>query len=123
MASPILRTRSSAHLCPSSLFVTRRVWTICVRVSNAVLVFPQRSTLSRCLRPAKKGCVMEELTERAQAQLHDVEAVMTRLGLGRSKVYELIASGTLRSAKIGRRRVVSEQALTEFVESLDAGGV
>ena len=65
---------------------------------------------------------MERLAERAQAQLHDVEAVMKRLGLGRSKTFELIATGRLRSVKIGRRRLVSEAALTEYIENLDAGG-
>ena len=56
------------------------------------------------------------------ARLHDVEAVMKRLGLGRSKTFELIATGRLRSVKVGRRRLVSEAALVEFIESLDAGG-
>ena len=47
---------------------------------------------------------------------------MERLGLGRSKVFELLASGQLRSVKVGRRRLVSEAALVEFIENLDAGG-
>ena len=47
---------------------------------------------------------------------------MKRLHLGRSKTFELIATGQLRSVKIGRRRLVSEAALTEYIETLDAGG-
>jgi len=62
----------------------------------------------------------EQSTERI-ARLHHVESVMGRLGVGRSKVFELMASGELRSVKVGRRRLVSEAALTEFIESLDAG--
>jgi excisionase family DNA binding protein len=61
-----------------------------------------------------------ELAEQV-ARLHHVESVMERLGLGRSKVFELIASRRLRSVKVGRRRLVSEAALVEFIESLDGG--
>lgn len=64
---------------------------------------------------------MSELAERV-ARLHHVESVMERLGLGRSKVFELMASGQLRSVKVGRRRLVSESALSEFIDKLDAGG-
>ena len=56
------------------------------------------------------------------ARLHPIESAMDRLGLRRSKVYELLASGQLRSVKVGRRRLVSEAALVEFIESLDASG-
>jgi excisionase family DNA binding protein len=41
------------------------------------------------------------------------------LGLGRTKLYELIASGELRSVKIGSARRVSAIALTEYVAGLD----
>lgn len=58
------------------------------------------------------------------AQLHPVQAVMSRLGVGRSTVFELMASGRLRSVKVGKRRLVSEAALCEFITELDshAGG-
>jgi hypothetical protein len=36
-------------------------------------------------------------------------------------VFELMASGRLRSVKVGRRRLVSEAALVEFIEKLDDG--
>ena len=42
-----------------------------------------------------------------------------RLGIGRTKLYELIRSGELRSIKIGGARRVSATALTEFVAELD----
>ncbi len=57
--------------------------------------------------------------------LRPVEAAQ-RLGIGRTKVYELIRSGELRSVKIGAARRVSAAALAEFVAALDCfwpGGV
>ncbi len=65
---------------------------------------------------------MEEIAKRATARLHPVEAVMERLGLGRSMVFGLMASGQLRSVKVGRRRLVSEAALVEFIEHLETTG-
>jgi excisionase family DNA binding protein len=43
-----------------------------------------------------------------------------RLGIGRTKVYELMARGELRSVKIGAARRVSAIALADFVAALDA---
>ena len=56
------------------------------------------------------------------AKLHNVESVMERLNLGRSKTFEIIGNGSLRSVTVGRRRLVSEAALCEFIEKLDAAG-
>ncbi|MEV4156605.1 helix-turn-helix domain-containing protein [Nocardia salmonicida] len=39
--------------------------------------------------------------------------------IGHSKYYELIGSGALRSVKIGRRRLVSEQAIADYIAELD----
>ncbi|MFD3429331.1 helix-turn-helix domain-containing protein [Nocardia fluminea] len=39
--------------------------------------------------------------------------------IGHSKYYELIGSGALRSVKIGRRRLVTEQAVADYISSLD----
>jgi excisionase family DNA binding protein len=64
---------------------------------------------------------MEQLAEQINARLHNVESVMQRLGVGRSKVFELMAGGELRSVKVGRRRLVSEAALCSFIERLDSG--
>ena len=57
------------------------------------------------------------------AQLHNIESVMERLSIRRSAVFSLIGSGELRSIKLGKRRLVSESALREFIERLDAPGV
>jgi excisionase family DNA binding protein len=53
------------------------------------------------------------------ARLHTVEQARERLNVGRSKVFELIASGELRSVRIGRRRLIPEQAIRDFVAQLD----
>ncbi len=65
---------------------------------------------------------MEEIARQATARLHPVEAVMEQLGIGRSMVFSLMASGQLRSVKIGRRRLVPDSAIVEFVEKLESTG-
>lgn len=47
------------------------------------------------------------------------EQAAQALGIGRSKVYELISSGALRSVKIGGARRIPAAALTEFVAALE----
>lgn len=47
-------------------------------------------------------------------------AAARALGIGRTKVYELMAAGVLDSVKIGTARRVPATALTEFVERLTA---
>ena len=42
------------------------------------------------------------------------------LGVGRTKVYELMRSGALRSVKIGGLRRIPADALAEFVAQLEA---
>ncbi len=43
-------------------------------------------------------------------------------GLGRTKVYELISSGELRTVTIGRRRFVPVTAVEEYVARLERQG-
>jgi excisionase family DNA binding protein len=50
-----------------------------------------------------------------------VGEVAEMLGLGRSKVYELIASGAIQSVKIGRARRVHYDAVDAYVEQLRRG--
>jgi excisionase family DNA binding protein len=45
-----------------------------------------------------------------------------RLGLGRSKFYELIASGEIETVRIGRAVRVPADALEDFVQRLRAAG-
>lgn len=60
-----------------------------------------------------------DATEGTTARLNTVEEVMDRLRIGRSTAFELIGSRRLRSVKVGRRRLVSEAALVQFIEELD----
>jgi excisionase family DNA binding protein len=52
------------------------------------------------------------------ARLLPVEAVMAQLNIGRSSVFKLFDSNELRSVKIGRRRLVPQSAVDQFVENL-----
>lgn len=47
------------------------------------------------------------------------EDVARRLQIGRTKVYDLIRSGTLRSVKVGGCRRVTLGALADFIAQLD----
>ncbi|MFJ4794138.1 helix-turn-helix domain-containing protein [Kitasatospora purpeofusca] len=51
--------------------------------------------------------------------LYRAAEVVEQLGLGLTTVKALIASGELRSIKIGRSRRVPDDALREFVRRLD----
>ena len=62
---------------------------------------------------------MEVTANGASARLNTIEEVMERLRIGRSTAFELIGTRRLRSIKVGRRRLVSEAALIEFIERLD----
>jgi excisionase family DNA binding protein len=44
----------------------------------------------------------------------------TRIGIGRSKVYDLLNAGKLKSIKIGRRRLVTRDSQRELLSSLAA---
>jgi excisionase family DNA binding protein len=52
------------------------------------------------------------------AGLLSVIETARELGISRSVVYELLASGALRSAKIGRRRLIPREAVEEFIAGL-----
>lgn len=51
-------------------------------------------------------------------RLLDMREVAAILHVGRSTAFGLVASGELRSVRIGRRRLVSEDALDEFIRGL-----
>lgn len=46
-----------------------------------------------------------------------IPAAMTMLGLGRSKLYELMDDGTIATIKVGRSRLVVVESLRAFVSS------
>jgi excisionase family DNA binding protein len=62
---------------------------------------------------------MDEVTRSREQLLFRPDEAAQRLGIGRTKVYELMAAGRLRSVKIGASRRVSATALAEFVAALD----
>ncbi len=51
--------------------------------------------------------------------LLSVEEAADLLHLGRTRCYELVMGGALRSVKVGRRRLVVRAGLEEFVERLE----
>lgn len=52
------------------------------------------------------------------ALLYDVDDAVEMTRLGRTKLYELMANGTIPSVKAGRRRLIPAQALRDFVDGL-----
>lgn len=53
-------------------------------------------------------------------RLYSVSEASDWTSLGRSRIYELMAAGAIRSFRVGGRRLIPESALREFVEAHDA---
>lgn len=51
---------------------------------------------------------------------HSIPEACRILGAGRSTIYELIAAGELRSFRIKSRRLISAEALAQFVREREA---
>ena len=51
------------------------------------------------------------------------EEAAERLSVGRSRIFELISTGRLRSVRIGASRRIPAAALTDFVNELIGGDV
>jgi excisionase family DNA binding protein len=49
---------------------------------------------------------------------YSVEEGAEITGLGRSKMYELLASNEVESVKVGRRRIIPAEALRAFMDKL-----
>lgn len=58
-------------------------------------------------------------TDLPAPRLNEVEDVIARLKVGRSTVFALLATKELRSVKIGRRRLIPERALLDYIARLD----
>ena len=54
-------------------------------------------------------------------RLLSVDEAADALGIGRSRLYEEVATGRLRSLKVGRRRLVPASAITAYIEALVDG--
>jgi excisionase family DNA binding protein len=62
---------------------------------------------------------MDQPMTKGEQLLFRPAEVARRLGIGRTKVYELMRSGELPSVKVGGARRVSATALADFVAELD----
>jgi excisionase family DNA binding protein len=51
--------------------------------------------------------------------LHEIDAVLLRLGVKRSTLFDLLKSGQLRSVKLGQRRLIPESAIVDFIADLE----
>ncbi len=51
-------------------------------------------------------------------KLVSVEEAARTLSIGRSLLFEMLSAGTIRSVKVGRRRLVPVSALEEYVKRL-----
>jgi excisionase family DNA binding protein len=52
--------------------------------------------------------------------LHTIPDAVEQLGVGRSTIYELMASGAIQTVKIGRRTLIAHDELVRYVDSLKA---
>ncbi len=60
----------------------------------------------------------ETHNKEVMARLLDMKDVASALHVGRSTAFGLVASGQLRSVRIGRRRLVPAEALDKFIAGL-----
>jgi excisionase family DNA binding protein len=74
------------------------------------------SGMSSAVRQTTKELDVTLATERLLLRPEEVAGI---LGVGRTKVFELIRTGELRSIKLGRSRRVSTEAVASYVRRLD----
>jgi len=60
-------------------------------------------------------------TDEIPPLLFTADQVSALLGIGRSRVFDLIRQGALRSVKVGASRRISARALCEYVTELERG--
>lgn len=53
-------------------------------------------------------------------RLHRVQAAADRIGMSRSRLYEILAAGEMRSVKVGRRRLIPESAIRDYIAKVEA---
>jgi excisionase family DNA binding protein len=51
-------------------------------------------------------------------RLNSIKDIVARTRLSRSKLYQEMDSGRLQSVKIGRRRLITESALVDYITTL-----
>ena len=80
-----------------------------------------RDALSRrCkLAPAPRDRMADPAAHRRLA--YTINNACVALDLGRSTLYQLIAAGAIRTIKVGRRTLITEEELLCFLDSCDNG--
>lgn len=78
--------------------------------------------LQRALAPVVRSRPMGDTVPARESRLLTVHEVADRLRLSRSKVYELIANGTISSVTIGRSRRIEEAAIVALAGVTARGG-
>lgn len=58
--------------------------------------------------------------DEASRLLHPIPEAYRQLGIGRTTFFELVAAGEIEVVKIGRRTLVPQASLRDFVERLRA---
>jgi len=53
--------------------------------------------------------------------LHTIPDALDQLGIGRSTLYELMASGAIPTVKIGSRTLIAHDELVRYVDRLKGG--
>jgi len=51
-------------------------------------------------------------------KLWSVNDAVSTTGIGRTKIYELMANGEIEAVKIGKRRLIPDDALDDFIDRL-----
>jgi excisionase family DNA binding protein len=62
-----------------------------------------------------------DMTSSVTRLLHTIPDAQAQLGIGRSLLYELIASSAIQTVKIGSRTLIAHDELVRYVDSLKAG--
>ncbi|NTU70253.1 MAG: helix-turn-helix domain-containing protein [Coriobacteriia bacterium] len=50
--------------------------------------------------------------------MYEVPQAMSRLSIGRTKLYELVSRGELKLVKIGAKSLITDESITAYVEQL-----
>ena len=88
----------------------------------------QPHLLSNAVREEIREIVREEVAKAEAARLGaptrllSIKTVAAALSLSRTKVYNEIGAGRLRSLRVGGRRLIPEDAVAEYIASLSEAG-
>lgn len=52
---------------------------------------------------------------------HNIDGAVQRVGIGRSKLYEEIRTGRLRTVKVGKRTLILEKDIERWLDALPSG--